>query len=253
MKITKRNIVFGILLILLIWICSAILIHVFISPTERGTFGDMFGAINALFSGLALFGIIISILIQQNELNLQRKELADTREEFKVNRITNILFKQIEYLNNIIDSAKFEIRDLETIHYKGIAINEFVANLEEIANSGNESSKILFLSYMESNNENIAKLITKVISSFKSFEELLSDANLKETDRIQMKKMLKSNLQSSFSDLLIFKSKSLKEFKSTDKSIREIEKGILKIEVERMMYILKFGREEEKTIHSKKK
>ncbi|MCF6347514.1 MAG: hypothetical protein L3J20_04340 [Flavobacteriaceae bacterium] len=32
---------------------------------ERGTFGDMFGSINALFSGLALAGIIFTILLQR--------------------------------------------------------------------------------------------------------------------------------------------------------------------------------------------
>lgn len=49
--------------------------------TDRGTFGDMFGAVNALFSGLAFAGIIITIFLQSNELSLQRQELKETREE----------------------------------------------------------------------------------------------------------------------------------------------------------------------------
>lgn len=48
---------------------------------DRGAFGDMFGAINALFSGLAFAGIIFTILRQREELKLQRKELELTREE----------------------------------------------------------------------------------------------------------------------------------------------------------------------------
>ena len=43
--------------------------------SERGTFGDMFGAVNALFSGLAFVGVIIAILLQRQELQLQRTEL----------------------------------------------------------------------------------------------------------------------------------------------------------------------------------
>lgn len=50
---------------------------------DRGTFGDMFGAVNALFSGLAFAGIIITILLQRKELSLQRQELEETRAELK--------------------------------------------------------------------------------------------------------------------------------------------------------------------------
>jgi hypothetical protein len=48
---------------------------------EPGTFGDMFGAVNALFSGLALAGVVCAILLQREELRLQREELALTRLE----------------------------------------------------------------------------------------------------------------------------------------------------------------------------
>jgi hypothetical protein len=41
--------------------------------TGRGTFGDMFGSVNAIFSGLAFVGVIYAILLQSKELKLQRK------------------------------------------------------------------------------------------------------------------------------------------------------------------------------------
>lgn len=50
---------------------------------ERGEFGDSFGAVNALFSGLAFAGIIYTILLQRRELQLQREELELTRDELK--------------------------------------------------------------------------------------------------------------------------------------------------------------------------
>jgi hypothetical protein len=46
-----------------------------------GQFGDMFGVINALFTGLALAGAIYTILLQRHELELQREELRLTREQ----------------------------------------------------------------------------------------------------------------------------------------------------------------------------
>jgi len=45
----------------------------------RGTFGDTFGAVNSLFSGLALAGVIFALLLQRTELGLQREELRMNR------------------------------------------------------------------------------------------------------------------------------------------------------------------------------
>lgn len=55
-------------------------------PINRGTIGDMFGAVNALFSGMAFAGIVITLLLQRNDLALQREDLALQREELKLTR-----------------------------------------------------------------------------------------------------------------------------------------------------------------------
>lgn len=69
-----------ILVVLVLWVSTLFLI----GPSEhRGTFGDMFGATNALFSGLAFAGLIYAILLQREELSLQRQELAETRQELR--------------------------------------------------------------------------------------------------------------------------------------------------------------------------
>lgn len=54
-----------------------------VTDDERGTFGDMFGVTTSLFSGLALGGVIITLLLQRHELALQREELRLTRQELK--------------------------------------------------------------------------------------------------------------------------------------------------------------------------
>ncbi|MEM7165842.1 MAG: hypothetical protein AAF581_10280 [Planctomycetota bacterium] len=46
-----------------------------------GAWGDQFGAVNALFSGLALGGVVVAILLQSRELSLQRREITLAREE----------------------------------------------------------------------------------------------------------------------------------------------------------------------------
>lgn len=73
---------FAFLLIISLWVGNLLLLKDK-SPELRGTFGDMFGSVNALFSGLAFAGIILTIFLQSKELSLQREELSYTREELR--------------------------------------------------------------------------------------------------------------------------------------------------------------------------
>jgi hypothetical protein len=54
-----------------------------ISYVDAGTFGDSFGLVNSLFSGLAFGGVIIAIYFQTQELKLQRKELILQRKDLQ--------------------------------------------------------------------------------------------------------------------------------------------------------------------------
>lgn len=64
------------LLVIVIWAASALLLYWSVEDfSKSGTFGDSFGVLNTLFSGLALAGIIVSIKMQNDEMREQRKEL----------------------------------------------------------------------------------------------------------------------------------------------------------------------------------
>ena len=68
--------------ITIIWALSFVLIRIFFKNYETmGQFGDLFGSINSLYSGLAFAGLIYTIYLQRNELELQRKELQETHNE----------------------------------------------------------------------------------------------------------------------------------------------------------------------------
>ena len=65
-----------------LWVIAwGLILLAFSNWSQRGQFGDMFGAINSLFSGLAFAGIIFTIYLQREELALQRKELELTRSQ----------------------------------------------------------------------------------------------------------------------------------------------------------------------------
>jgi len=71
-------------IVILLWVLSfPVLNKIFDGSEATAHFGDSFGAVNALFSGLAFAGIIATIWLQKNELALQREELKMTREELK--------------------------------------------------------------------------------------------------------------------------------------------------------------------------
>lgn len=79
-KTTSRPFWVVALLVVIVWAISGMILY---ALPERGTFGDMFGAVNSLFSGLAFAGIIYTVWLQRKELQLQRKELSLTRDELE--------------------------------------------------------------------------------------------------------------------------------------------------------------------------
>lgn len=86
----------------------------------RGTFGDMFGGINALFTGLAFATLIYTTWMQKEELALQREELAATRSEMKGQK------EQLEQ-----QSKTFELQRFETTLFSLLSIHE--SNLESVS------------------------------------------------------------------------------------------------------------------------
>lgn len=70
--------------IFLVWAGSGWAINTWINASYRGTFGDMFGAVNALFSGFAFAGLIYTIAVQRQELQSQNKSIDMQTDEMKI-------------------------------------------------------------------------------------------------------------------------------------------------------------------------
>lgn len=75
-----------IIMVLVLFLANLCLIFLPFDENERGTFGDQFGAVNALFSGLAFAGLIYTIILQRHDLKLQRRDLHYQRRELELNR-----------------------------------------------------------------------------------------------------------------------------------------------------------------------
>ena len=116
-------IIIAIIGVIAMWCLSWWLISKYIDdPTNQGTFGDMFGAVNALFSGLAFAGLIVTLIYQKEELKLQREELRETRNELnaqklefqeqnktmKRQRFENTFFNMLSLQQEIIANLSYE-------------------------------------------------------------------------------------------------------------------------------------------------
>jgi hypothetical protein len=79
-KIKPLNIIYWLVILLFVlFVYGYIVVSLLGGLDNCGVFGDMFGGIAALFSGLAFGGMIWAIILQTKELELQRKELEASR------------------------------------------------------------------------------------------------------------------------------------------------------------------------------
>ena len=87
MEWIKRNLVWVMLGgVVCLFLLNFSMVFFVSSENTRGTFGDQFGAVNALFSGLAFAGLIYTIILQRRDLELQRHDLKLQRKELELTR-----------------------------------------------------------------------------------------------------------------------------------------------------------------------
>lgn len=65
---------YGAYMIMLLWVIPFAMIP---KTMREGVFGDSFGTINALFSGLAFSGVLITLLFQRRDLSETRRQIND--------------------------------------------------------------------------------------------------------------------------------------------------------------------------------
>lgn len=153
------------LLIFLAWGLSFFYIVLIIGkgPDNPGTFGDTFGAVNALFSGCAFAGLIITIL-------LQKQDNDETKKQFKIQLFENSFFHLINLYNEVVDSLNYTVQNeridsISTKKGKDVFVTlygQFKHNLDNIIKRQIE-------------NEIKAKMIRQEINNFfKNYEGIIS-------------------------------------------------------------------------------
>jgi hypothetical protein len=105
----------AVIVVLVLWVLLGWFASIQPAPDN---FGEMFGAANALFAGLA-FAILIATLhsqreeleSQQEELALQREELRETRKVFERQRFESTFFQMVAVFQSVVSELEVGIGD----------------------------------------------------------------------------------------------------------------------------------------------
>jgi hypothetical protein len=116
MKIEKNEKIFiGMIVLIIVVLVGAYYLIPYLAkdglPASLGLFGDQFGAVNALFSGLAFAGLIYTILLQKEELKAQREELTLTRQEIEGQKL------ELKAQNETLALQRFENSFFQLLGY----------------------------------------------------------------------------------------------------------------------------------------
>ena len=108
-----KNLLIAATFVLAFWCASFAWIYVSVGDWEvRGQLGDMFGAVNSLFSGLAFAGLIVTLILQRKDLNLQRESIQQTNEQLGIQarefEIQNQMAKQEQFRNTFFELLRMQ-------------------------------------------------------------------------------------------------------------------------------------------------
>jgi hypothetical protein len=129
--------------VIVLWAISGFLIYHFVGA-ERGIFGDMFGAVNALFSGLAFVGFLYTILLQRADLKLQKHEHDLSRAEMAAQR------EQLVLQNETLRLQSFESTFFQLLRLQNDIVNAIdLARVDtgEVTLKGRDCFRVFYASF----------------------------------------------------------------------------------------------------------
>lgn len=113
------SIIFGwiVFYIIIVWAIPDIQLDIKpnITLEHMGQLGDSFNVLTSLFTGLAFAGVIVTVLLQKKELEETREEFKRQAEALELQQVDNKFFQMLDQLNNLINR-------LEYIQIKGINV-----------------------------------------------------------------------------------------------------------------------------------
>ncbi|MBV7469124.1 putative phage abortive infection protein [Aeromonas sp. sif0611] len=176
-------------------------------PENAGRFGDVYGSLNTLFSGVAFAALFISILFQSAELSATREEMKNQGDQFKKQTemldkqsFENSLFQLMSFNNELIQSLTIENRrnqyDFKNNQTKTIIevttgrqvfllfYNELNLKFEQMSNRPMNRDKLItpsdvYLDFFEGNEDKLGSYFQGLYQTLKLIDESSYDAVVK--------------------------------------------------------------------------
>ena len=151
--------IFWIATIVVFVICTAYIILMYcIFPSDsekRGQFGDMFGFIGALFSGLAFAGLIVTMLQQREDLQNQKDEIQLQRKDLEAQTAALQLQKEeiaqtnkeLKEQNKTIMLQRFENTFFNMLDFQMRIYNQVAIETKEGVKTGDAAFEFVFIKY----------------------------------------------------------------------------------------------------------
>ena len=214
-KNNSKYLLIGIIAMVILWLLSWLAIEIFFSDREKkGQFGDMFGAINSLFSGLALCGVVYTIF-------LQYESNKSSEYQFRFNHLLDTVNKQISIFNERIIEFSFECspyNDGNTLKF-----SQAIEYYKSIKNSDG-----LVENFIELNNSNITAVIGFIFHSNKFVYNLIEAESISSIDKEKLKQLYERGLNRNTIDFLSLNSQSI-EYKTAKKGLKKVDESVLTV------------------------
>ncbi|KFE97073.1 putative phage abortive infection protein [Chryseobacterium luteum] len=128
------------------------------SYDDRGTFGDMFGGANALFTGLSVIGLLYTILLQRKDLKHQQEQLELQNKATLLQNFETTFFNLINVHHQIINSMQLihqvtssGIKTEIIRNARGVFLHLFGLIHKSLHNDGTNFSQVYSRVYMPLN------------------------------------------------------------------------------------------------------
>ena len=146
---------------LLFWRFSGWLPKSNITLENRGAFGDSFGGVNALLSGLALIGVIAAIILQRLELKNQQREMREQKVAMQQETFERSFFHFLEAIREKYDST--EHRQFKEVPAER---NIGMFHQEVIENYRHRPSVVIAAPFREPDGQRVINIIAKGNDAF---------------------------------------------------------------------------------------
>ena len=169
-----------------------------------GEVGEMYGAVSAFFSGLAIFLVIFLLWRQRTDSHQHQKELQAVKSDFEVSRLNNLIIAQVNRIEYLVDTLSFQ--DLDGEEYEGAYGVDFlnaalkVKDIEKYRSgefAGKEEEALIVQNY-----KSIKRLLLVIAQCNQTIEDQINISNIGQVEKERLYAIYLRNMGASILVLL---------------------------------------------------